>query len=103
MLQNDWQPNILDRLYQIIFKIIILSQIGADRYQKHIFEILLLSPPWRAVPWRHVNSGDIIVLRFVFDIFVLQHHLAIFFTLIKLKPDITCIDLTAIKSDNLTF
>ena len=26
-----------------------------------------------------VNSGDIIVLRFVFDIFVLQCHLAIFF------------------------
>ena len=49
MLQNEWQPNILDRLYQIMFKIIILSQIGADRYQKHIFEILLLSPPWRAV------------------------------------------------------
>ena len=28
-----------------MFKIIILSQIGADRYQKLIFEILLLSPP----------------------------------------------------------
>ena len=27
-----------------MFKIIILSQIGADRYQKLIFEILLLSP-----------------------------------------------------------
>ena len=49
MLQNEWQPNILDRLYQIMFKIIILSQIGADRYQKHIFEILLLSPPWSVV------------------------------------------------------
>ena len=45
MLPNEWQPNILDRLYQIMFKIIILSQIGADRYQKLIFEILLLSPP----------------------------------------------------------
>ena len=32
-----------------MFKIIILSQIGANGYQKHIFEILLLSPPWRAV------------------------------------------------------
>ena len=50
-LQNEWQPNILDRLYQIMFKIIILSQIGADRYQKHIFEILLLSPPWSVVHW----------------------------------------------------
>ena len=39
MLQNEWQPNILDKLRQIMFKIIILSQIGADRYQKHIFEI----------------------------------------------------------------
>ena len=51
MLQNEWQPNILDRLYQIMFKIIILSQIGTDRYQKHIFEILLLSPPWSVVQW----------------------------------------------------
>ena len=37
MLQNEWQPNILDILYQIIFKIIILSQIGADRYKKTNF------------------------------------------------------------------
>ena len=44
MLQNELQPTILDKLYQIMFKIIILSQIGADRYQKHIFEIILLSP-----------------------------------------------------------
>ena len=44
MLQNELQPNILDKLYQIMFKIIILSQIGADRYQTHIFEIILLSP-----------------------------------------------------------
>ena len=27
-----------------MFKIIILNQVGADRYQKLIFEILLLSP-----------------------------------------------------------
>ena len=45
MLQTEWQPNILDRLYQIIFKMIILSQIGADKYKKQIFELLLLSPP----------------------------------------------------------
>ena len=51
MLQNEWQLQSLDRLYQIIFKIFILSQIGADRYQKLIFKILLLSPPWRAVQW----------------------------------------------------
>ena len=51
MLQNECQTNILLKLYQIMFKIIILSQIGADRYQKLIFEILLLSPPWRTVHW----------------------------------------------------
>ena len=45
MLQNECQSNILVRLHQIMFKIIILSQIGDDRYQKLIFEILLLSPP----------------------------------------------------------
>ena len=44
MLQNEWQSNILVRLYQIMLKIIVLSQIGADRYQKHIFEMILLSP-----------------------------------------------------------
>ena len=60
---------------------------------------------WHIVwhPWGCVNSGDILVLRFVFDIFVPQRHLAIFFILFKLKPDITCIDLTSIKSDNITF
>ena len=57
--------------------------------------------PWHS--WGHVNNGDIIVLRFVFDIFVLQRHLVIFFILFKLKLDITCIDLTSIKSDNITF
>ena len=49
VLQNEWQSSILVRLYPIMFKIIILSQIGADRYQKQIFEVLLLSPPWRAL------------------------------------------------------
>ena len=57
--------------------------------------------PWH--PWGHVNSGDIIVLRFVFDIFAPQRHLPIFFILFKLMPDITCIDLTSIKGDNITF
>ena len=57
--------------------------------------------PWH--PWGRVNSGDIIVLRFVFDSFVPQRHLVIFFILFKLKPDITFIDLTSIKSDNITF
>ena len=40
-----------------MFKIIILSQIGADRYQKLIFEIVLLSPtPWSTV---HCSSTAI--------------------------------------------
>ena len=43
MLQNEWQLHILDRLYQIIFEMIILSRIGTDRYRNRIFEILLLS------------------------------------------------------------
>ena len=46
-------------------------------------------------------GGDIIVLRFVFDNFVLQRHLAIFFSLFKLKPDITWFNLTYIESDFL--
>ena len=53
VLQNQQQSNILDRLYQIMFKTIILSQIGADRYQKLIFEIIFLSPP----PLRELCRG----------------------------------------------
>ena len=45
VLQNQQKSKILDRLHQIMFKIIILCQIGADRYQKLIFEILLFVPP----------------------------------------------------------
>ena len=67
MLQNERQPNILDRLHQIMLKIIILSQIGADRYQKHIFEILLLSPPWSVVQcdiMQQISSVLVIWLEF---------------------------------------
>ena len=32
-----------------MFKLIILSQIGANRYQNIILEILLLSPLWSTV------------------------------------------------------
>ena len=51
--------------------------------------------------WVCVNRVDIFDLRFIFDISVLQLHLAIFFILFKLKPDITCIDLTSKKCDFL--
>ena len=40
-------------------------------------------------PWEHVNSGDKRVLRFVFDFSACQCHLADFFILLKLKPDVT--------------
>ena len=43
VLQNEWQSNILDRLYQIMLKIIILSQIRADTYiSKIIFDVLMV-------------------------------------------------------------
>jgi hypothetical protein len=38
--------------WMIIFKLIILSQIGAKRYQNIILEILLLSPLWSTVEWQ---------------------------------------------------
>ena len=38
-----------------MLKIIILSQMGADRYQKLIFQKILSSPPWRAVTYRSVT------------------------------------------------
>ena len=57
MLQNEWQSNILDRLYQIMLKIIILSWIGADIYQKLIFEIpCTFVPPWRTVHSLHCSA-----------------------------------------------
>ena len=55
VLQNEWQSIILVRLYQIMLKIIILSQIGADRYQKPIFEVLLLSI--QKVQWFPLSTG----------------------------------------------
>ena len=42
--------------YQIMFKIVILSQIGADRYQKLILEILLL--PGRTVECHLMKFGS---------------------------------------------
>ena len=44
VLQNEWQLNISDTLHQIMFKIIILSQIGSDRYQKLIFKYFFPPP-----------------------------------------------------------
>ena len=88
------------KVFWILFN---LGWILALQLIKVVFSLVfrIFWHPWH--PWGRVNSGDIIVLRFVFDIFVPQRHLAIFFTLFKLKPDITCIDLTSIKSDNITF
>ena len=88
------------KVFQILFN---LGWILALQLTKVVFSLVfrIFWHPWH--PWGCVNSGDIIVLRFVFDIFVPQRHLVIFFILFKLKPDITCIDLTSIKSDNITF
>ena len=85
------------KVFQILFN---LSWILALQLTKVVFSLVfrIFWHPWH--PWGCVNSGDIIVLRFVFDIFVPQPHLAIFFILFKLKPVIACIDLTSIKSDN---
>ena len=68
MLQNEWKPNILDRLYQIMFKIIILSQIGADRYQKNHFRNTTFVPPLEscAVELKESKSNEISVLRHSF-------------------------------------
>ena len=47
VLQDEWQSNVLDRLYQIMIKIIVLSWNGADRYQKIIFDIhITFVPPF---------------------------------------------------------
>ena len=47
--------------------------------------------------WGCINSGDITVLRFIFDISVPQHHLAIFFILFHLKPAINSTNLASIS------
>ena len=44
VLQNQQQSNILDRLYQIMFRIIVLSQIGADKYKKTRFRNTTFPP-----------------------------------------------------------
>ena len=47
--------------------------------------------------WGCIDSGDITVLRFIFDISVPQHHLAIFFILFHLKPAINSTNLASIS------
>jgi hypothetical protein len=87
-----------------VFGILLnLDWILALQLTKVVFSLVcrIFLHPWHS--WGRVNSGDIIVLRFVFDIFVPHHHLDIFYFLFKLKSDIACIDLTSIKSDNITF
>ena len=79
------------KVFQILFN---FGWILALQLNKVVFRLVfrIFWHPWH--PWVRVNSGDIIFLRFVFDIFVLQRHLPIFFILFKLMPDITCIDLS---------
>ena len=80
-----------------------LGQIVALQLTKVVFSLVfrICWHPWHL--WGRVNSRDIIDLRFDFNIFVQQRHLEIFFILFKLKPDITSIDLTSIKSDKINF
>ena len=77
--------------------------VKIEKKNHHNFSLVFWTfwHPWH--PRGRVNSWDIMVLWFVFDILMPQRHLVIFFVLLKLKPDITCIDLTCIKSDNITF
>ena len=75
--------------FQILFN---LGWILALQVTKVVFSSIFRIFWHPCHPWGHVNSGDIIVLRFVFDIFVPQRHLVISLNLFKLKPDITCID-----------
>ena len=80
-----------------------LGWILALQLTKGVFSLVfwIFWHPWHLLGC--VNSGDVIILRFVFDIFIPQRHLVIFFILFKLKPDITCIYLPSIKSENIKF
>ena len=88
------------KVFQILFN---LGWILALQFTKVLFSLVvwIFWHPWHH--WGHVNSGDIIVLRFVFDIFWTTAPSGDFFILFKSKPDIICIDLTSLKSDNTTF
>ena len=95
---QNWRKNVKKtcflRLFWIFFK---LGAILA-----HQTSCCMFSGSWRIFwhpwdPWGRINSGDTRVLRFVFDFFACQCPLADFFILLKLKPDVTFIDLTWIK------
>ena len=88
------------KVFRIFFK---LGSILAHQTSRS-----MLSGSWRffSYPWGSwgwINSGDILILTFVFDISVWQRHLAKFFQFFKLKPDITYIDFTCIRMKNITF
>ena len=88
---------------KVFWILVNLGWILALQLTKVVFSVVfpIFWHPWH--PWGRVNSGDIMGLRFVFDIFLPKRHLVIFFILYKLKPDITCIDLPSTKSDTITF
>ena len=71
-----------------------LSWILALQLTKVVFSLVLriFWHPWH--PWGCVNSGDISFLVFVFYDSTTWR---IFFIILKLKPDVTFIDLTCIK------
>ena len=77
------------KVFRILFN---LGWILALQITKVVFSLVFRIFWHPCHPWGRVNSGDIIVLRFVFDIFVPQRNLPIFFILFELKPDIIHID-----------
>ena len=68
------------KVFRILFN---LGWILALQVTKVVFSLVfwIFWHPWH--PWGRFNSGDIIVLRFVFYIFVPQRHLVIFFTFLN--------------------
>ena len=80
------------KVFWILFN---LGQIFATQLIKVVFGLVF----W--IFCGHVNSGDIIVLKFAFDIFVLQRHLPIFFIIFKsiwLRIDMVLQKLTKMSS-----
>ena len=88
------------KVFQIFFK---LGSILAHQTSRSMLSgsWCFFCYPWG--PWGWINSGDILILTFVFDISVWQRHLAKFFQFFKLKPGITYIDFTCIRMRNITF
>ena len=91
-LNKNCQRNLF--FLEVFWILFNLGWILALQLTKVVFSLVfqIFWHPWH--PWGRVNSGDIIVLRFVFDI-LYRSAIWRLFSLFKLKPNITCIDLTS--------